>query len=85
MYNFVFLTLLLYNLSAPSTIALLGVPLSAKHDSYRNKRFLQEGIRAGKEKEAPAGFQWNGQSECEVLVFTDSEFIHFINMLCIQA
>ena len=61
--NLFFLTLLLYNLSAPSTIALLGAPLSAKHDSYRNKRFLQEGIRAEKRKEAPAGCQWKGQSE----------------------
>jgi hypothetical protein len=50
-----------YDLSAPSTIALLGMPLSAKHNSYRNKRFLQDGIRTEKQKEAPTGFQWNGQ------------------------
>ena len=53
----------IYDLSAPSTIALLGIPLSAKHNSYRNKRLLQDGIRAEKQKEAPTGFQWNGQSK----------------------
>jgi len=50
----------LINLPAPSTLAILGTPLSAKHDSYRNKRALQDAVRAGKEREAPAGLQWNG-------------------------
>lgn len=36
------------------------MPLSKKHDSYRNKRALQDGVRAQKEIEAPAGLQWNG-------------------------
>jgi hypothetical protein len=51
---------LLNILPAPSTLAILGMPLSAKHDSYHNKRALQDAVRAGKEKEAPAGLQWNG-------------------------
>jgi hypothetical protein len=50
-----------YFSTAPSTLAILGVPLSAKHGSYRNKRALQDAVRAGKEKEAPAGLQWNGK------------------------
>lgn len=36
------------------------MPLSAKHGGYCNKRALQDVICAGKEKEAPAGLQWNG-------------------------
>jgi hypothetical protein len=47
-------------LTAPSTVAMLGMPLSAKHDSFRNRRALQDGVRAQKEKEASAGLQWNG-------------------------
>lgn len=47
-------------LTAPSTIAMLGMPLSTKHDSFRNRRALQDGIRAQKEKEVSAGLQWNG-------------------------
>jgi len=53
----------LINLPAPSTLAILGMPLSGKYDSYRNKRALQDAVRAGKEKEAPAGLQWNGTFE----------------------
>ena len=59
---------LLLNISpAPSTIALLGLPLSAKHGSYHNKRSLQDGVRAGKEKKAPAGLQWSGQLNSLIL------------------
>ena len=47
-------------LTAPSTVAILGMPLSSKHDGFRNKRILQDGVRAQKKKEAPAGLQWNG-------------------------
>jgi hypothetical protein len=47
-------------LTAPSTIAILGMPLSMKHDSYRNKRALRDRVRAQKKKETPAGLQWNG-------------------------
>ena len=54
------MNLLLNILPAPSTLAILGMPLSAKHDGDRNKRALQDAVRAGKEKEAPAGLQWNG-------------------------
>jgi hypothetical protein len=61
--------LLLNTLPAPSTLAILGMPLSAKHDGYRNKRALQDAVRAGKEKEAPAGLQWNGNLKlCQVHV-----------------
>lgn len=45
---------------APSTVAILGMPLSEKHRSYHNKRALQDGVRSGKEKEVPNGLQWNG-------------------------
>jgi hypothetical protein len=38
----------------------LGMPLSMKHDSYRNKRALRDRVRAQKKKETPAGLQWNG-------------------------
>lgn len=48
------------NLIAQSTIAILGMPLSSKHHSFRNKRMLQEGVHAQKKKEAPVGLQWNG-------------------------
>ena len=47
-------------LTAPSTVAMLGMPLSTKHDSFRNKRALQDGVHTQKEKEASAGLQWNG-------------------------
>lgn len=53
-------TLVTEYLPAPSTLAIFGMPLSAKHDGYRNKRALQDAVRAGKEKEAPARLQWNG-------------------------
>jgi len=36
------------------------MPLSSKHDSFRNKRALQDGVRAQKKKKALAGLQWNG-------------------------
>lgn len=55
-----YLSVLIFLYSAPSTLAILGMPLSEKHDGFRNKRALQDAVRAGKEKEAPAGFQWNG-------------------------
>ena len=84
--SYYFLTLSLSNSSAPSTIALLGGPLSAKHDSYRNKRFLQEGICAEKQKEAPAGFQWKGQSESsKVPVRVYGVHSHFLMLCIIQA
>jgi hypothetical protein len=34
--------------------------LSEKHDAFRNKRKLQDSIRAGKEKALPAGLDWGG-------------------------
>lgn len=49
------------NISAQSTVSILGMPLSSRHDSFRNKRMLQDGVRAQKKKEAPAGLQWNGK------------------------
>ena len=55
-----YLSVLIFLHSAPSTLAILGMPLSEKHDGFCNKRVLQDAVRAGKEKEAPAGFQWNG-------------------------
>jgi hypothetical protein len=57
-------------LTAPSTIAILGMPLSKKHDSYRNKRALQDGVRAQNGKEAPAGLQWNGTLFILILLFS---------------
>jgi hypothetical protein len=56
-------------LTAQSTIAMLGMPLSSKHDSFRNKRALQEGVRMQKEQEAPAGLQWNGKYIHKFLVY----------------
>ena len=47
---------------APSTITLLGLTLSEKHDAFRNKRKLQDEIRAEKGKESPSGLQWSGTS-----------------------
>jgi hypothetical protein len=49
-----------YILPAPSTLAILRMPSSAKHDSYHNKRAFQDAVHTGKEKEVPAGLQWNG-------------------------
>lgn len=43
--------------------------LSGKHDSYRNKRALQDGVRAQKGKEAPAGLQWNGKPVLVLYIF----------------
>ena len=59
-------------LIAQSTVAILGMPLSSKHDSFRNKRLLQDGVRAQKKKEAPAGLQWNGTliSATSFFIFT---------------
>ena len=37
-------------LTAPSTIAILGMSLSKKHDSYQNKQALQNGVRGTKKK-----------------------------------
>lgn len=63
---------------APSTLAILGMPLSAKHNSYRNKRALQDAVRAGKETEAPAGFQWNGKSHFVNFMFgSKSQLPHY--------
>jgi hypothetical protein len=58
------------NLTAQSTIATLGMPLSSKHDSFRNKRMLQDGVRAQKKKEAPAGLQWNGTIQIFISSFS---------------
>lgn len=56
--------------TAQSTVAILGMPLSSKHDSFRNKRMLQDGVREQKKKEAPAGLQWNGTMRIFILHFS---------------
>ena len=48
---------------------MLGMPLSTKHDSFRNRRALQDGVRIQKEKEASAGLQWNGMLLILILNF----------------
>ena len=55
--------------TAQSTVAILGMPLSSKHDSFWNKRMLQDGVRTQKKKEAPAGLQWNGMLIFSFFIF----------------
>ena len=55
--------------TAQSTVAILGMPLSSKHDSFRNKHMLQDGVCAQKKKEAPAGLQWNGMLIFSFFIF----------------
>jgi hypothetical protein len=65
----VFLKFTNFFLTAQSTVAILGMPLSMKHDGFRNKRMLQDGVRAQKKKEAPAGLQWNGMVNFSFFIF----------------
>lgn len=45
---------------APTTIALLGMPLSQKHDAFRNKKLMSEKVKENKLVAAPSGLQWQG-------------------------
>ena len=61
--------LTIFNFTAQLTVAILGMPLSSKHDSFRNKHMLQDGVHAQKKKEAPAGLQWNGMLIFSFFIF----------------
>ena len=50
--------------------------LSEKHDAFRNKRKLQDSIRAGKEKALPAGLDWGGQ--LLILCFFNNGYLFFV-------
>ena len=65
------------SLTAQSTVAILGMPSSSKHDSFQNKHMLQDVVYAQKKKEALAGLQWNS-----MVIFIFFIFDRYLEHIC---